>query len=51
MRSLPSPGRNVGNALPGSQGQCQEHQRWSLLAFKELRQEQSSGSSPLMTSC
>ena len=34
-------GRDRGNALPGAQGQCQEHQRWSLLAVKELGQEQS----------
>lgn len=50
MQSLPSRGHNVGNALPGSQGQCQEHQRGRLLAFKELGQEQSSGSPPLTTS-
>ena len=34
-------GRDLGNALPGAQGQCQEHQRWSLLAVKEIGQEQS----------
>lgn len=34
-------GRDLGNALPGAQGQCQEHQSWSLLAVRELGQEQS----------
>lgn len=33
-------GRDLGSALPGAQGQGQEHQRWSLLAVKDLGQEQ-----------